>query len=61
VLRTSGTYPLSFVKQLFHNGQPSHGSDRKTFKVMTSTVSRGTLGSVASLLEDINFINISYK
>jgi hypothetical protein len=23
---------------LFHNGQPSHGGDRKTFKVMTSTL-----------------------
>ena len=22
---------------VFHNGQPSHGGDRKTFKVMTST------------------------
>ena len=38
VFTTSGTYPLwSFVTQIFHNGQPSHGGDRKTFKVMTST------------------------
>ena len=37
VLTTSGTYPWSFVIQIFHNGQPSHGSDRKTFEVMTST------------------------
>jgi hypothetical protein len=37
------------VTQIFHNGQPSHGGDRKTFKVKTSTA-RGTLGSVASLL-----------
>jgi len=25
------------VTQIFHNGQPSHGGDRKTFEVMTST------------------------
>ena len=47
---TSGTYPWSFVTQIFHNGQPSNGGDRKTFEVMTSTYLRGTLGSVASLL-----------
>jgi len=28
----------SFVTQIFHNGQPSHGGDRKIFKVMTSTL-----------------------
>ena len=37
VLTTSGTYPWSFVTQIFHNGQPSNGGDRKTFEVMTST------------------------
>ena len=47
---TIGTYPWSFVSQLFHNGQPSHGGDRKIFEVMTSTLPKGTLGSVASLL-----------
>jgi hypothetical protein len=35
VLTTSGTYPRSFVTQIFHNGQPSHSGDRKTFEVMT--------------------------
>jgi hypothetical protein len=35
VVTTSGTYPWSFVTQIFHNGQPSHGGDRKTFEVMT--------------------------
>ena len=34
---TSGTYPWSFVTQIFHNGQPSRDGDRKTFEVMTST------------------------
>ena len=47
---TSGTYPWSFVTQIFHNGQPSHGGNHEIFKVMTSTLPKGTLGSVASLL-----------
>ena len=47
---TSGTYPWSFVTQIFHNGQPSHGGDRKLFEVINSTLPKGTLGSVASLL-----------
>ena len=42
---TSGTYPWSFVTQIFHNGQPSHGGDRNIFEVMTSTLPKGTLGS----------------
>jgi hypothetical protein len=50
VFTTNGTYPWSFVTQIFHNGQPSHGGDRKIFEVMTSTLPKGTLGSVASLL-----------
>jgi hypothetical protein len=28
---TSGTYPWSFVIQIFHSGQPSDGGDRKIF------------------------------
>jgi hypothetical protein len=32
------------------NGQPCHGGDHKIFEVMTSTLPKGTLGSVASLL-----------
>jgi hypothetical protein len=47
---TSRTYPWSFVTQIFHSGQPSHGGDRKSCEVMTSTLPKGTLGSVASLL-----------
>jgi hypothetical protein len=40
MLTTSGTYPWSFVTHtcIFHNSQPSHGGDRKTFEVMTSTI-----------------------
>jgi len=39
VFTTSGTYPWSFVSQIFHNGQPSHSVYRKIFEVMTSTLS----------------------
>jgi hypothetical protein len=38
------------VTHVFHNGQPSHGGDRSIFDVMTSTMLKGTLGSVASLV-----------
>jgi hypothetical protein len=31
VLTTNGTYPWSFVTQMFHSGQPSHGGDRKSY------------------------------
>jgi len=34
---TSGTYPWSFVTQIFHNGQPRYGGDSTTFEVMTSS------------------------
>ena len=37
VFTTSGTYPWS-LWQIFLNGQPSHGGDRKIFEVMTSTL-----------------------
>ena len=37
VLTTSVSYPWSFETQIFHNGQPSRGGDRRTFEVMTST------------------------
>jgi hypothetical protein len=50
VFTTSGTYRFVFVTQLFYNGQPSHGGDRKIVEVTTSTLPKGTLGSVASLL-----------
>ena len=33
VFTTSGTYPWSFVTQIFHNGQPSRGGDRKICSV----------------------------
>jgi hypothetical protein len=32
VFTTCGTYPLSFVTQIFHNGPTSHDGDRKTFE-----------------------------
>jgi len=36
VFATGGTYPWSFVTQMFRNSKPSHGVNRKTFEVMTS-------------------------
>ena len=47
---TSGTYPWSFVIERVHSGQQRHGGDRSIFEVMTSTLPKGTLGSVTSLL-----------
>ena len=38
----------SFVTQLFHSDQQSHGGDRKTFEVMTSTYPR--LGTPSTYL-----------
>jgi hypothetical protein len=31
VFMTIWTYPWLFVTQIFHNGQPSHSGDRKTY------------------------------
>ena len=50
MITTNGTYPWSFVTHIFHNCQPSYGGDRKIFEVMTSTLPKGIIGSVASLL-----------
>jgi hypothetical protein len=41
----------SFVTQILHNGYQSYVVERKTFEVLTSSWTLGTLGSVASLLE----------
>ena len=46
----SGTYPWSFVIQIFHSGQPCYGGNRTIFEVKALTLPRGTLASVASLL-----------
>jgi hypothetical protein len=45
----NGTYSWSFVTQIFHNGQSSHGGDHTIFEVMISTQLRGTLCPVAFL------------
>ena len=50
VFATSGTYPWSFVTQIFHNGQSSHGDDRQIFEAMTSTLPIRTFGPEGSLL-----------
>jgi hypothetical protein len=41
----------SFVTQILRNGYQSYVVERKTFEVLTSSWTLGTLGSVASLLE----------
>ena len=38
VLTTSETYPWSLVTQIFHNGQPSYGGDRKTFRKCSNSI-----------------------
>jgi hypothetical protein len=35
VFTTSGTYPWSFVTQIFHNGQPSHGEWGSCYLIFT--------------------------
>jgi hypothetical protein len=50
VITTNGTYPWSFVTQIFCNVKTSHDCYRKTFEVTTSTYPLGTLSSVASLV-----------
>jgi hypothetical protein len=42
--------PLLSVPYVNENSQPSHGGDRKILEVMTSTLPKGTLGSVGFLL-----------
>ena len=51
VLTTSGTYPWSFVTQIFHNGQPNHGGDRNTFEVMEFVSTERDILHIQVLLE----------
>ena len=44
VVTTKGTYPISFVKRLFHNGQPT----RNIYEGMISTSPFGTLGYIVT-------------
>jgi hypothetical protein len=57
---TSGTYPWSFVTQIFHSGQPSHGGDRKMFEVMTSTLPKVTLLKIPPLLVKVQCKKFSH-
>ena len=34
VVTTSGTYPISFVKRLFHSGQPTRDGVREIYEGM---------------------------
>ena len=44
VLTTSETYPWSFVIQIFHKDQPSHGDDNKTFRSDRFNITRRNPG-----------------
>ena len=57
VLTTSVIYSRSFVPEIFHSGQPSHGGDRKTFEVMTSTCFLLHLLFIYSLIEKTVTVN----
>jgi hypothetical protein len=57
VLTTSVIYSWSFVPEIFHSGQPSHGGDRKTFEVMTSTCFLLHLLFIYSLIEKTVTVN----
>ena len=57
VLTTSVTYSWSYVPEIFHSGQPSHGGDRKTFEVMTSTCLLLHLLFIYSLIEKTVTVN----
>ena len=52
VVTTSGTYPISFVKRLFHNGQPTRDGVRKIYEEMISTSPFGTLDLIATLYQE---------
>jgi hypothetical protein len=52
VFTTGGTYPWSFVTQIFHNGPPNHGGDCKTFEVMTSTIERSKINTPSTQIHD---------
>ena len=49
VVTTYGTYPISFRKWLFQNGQPTRDGVRKIYEEMILTSPFGTLQLIASL------------
>ena len=48
-VQTKETYPISSVKRLLHNGQPTRDGVRKMYKGMISTSLFATFGLIASL------------
>ena len=50
MLTTNGTYPWSYVTQIFIAVNQVMVATVKLFEVMNSTLPKGTIGSVASLL-----------
>jgi hypothetical protein len=43
VFTTNGTYPLSFVTQIFHNGQPRYDGDHEHFRSDEFNLSTNTV------------------
>jgi len=60
VFTTSGTYSWSFVTQIFHKGQPSHGGDHKTFKVMTSNMPNVFWGKGIVNISHFHYVKLCY-
>jgi hypothetical protein len=64
VLTKSGTYPWSFVTQIFHNGQPSHLKlfhISYSYKVGPSIMNLCCLTSVSGLQNNNDFIQDTEK
>ena len=58
VFTTSGTYPWSFVTQIFHTGQQSHGGDRKIYtNPWSTTFDANTLTITPPIRFNANEIN----
>lgn len=49
-----GKYPWSFVKQIFHDGQPYHdGSVHNSLKELTLSLPRKTIGSISYMYKAV--------
>jgi hypothetical protein len=49
------------VTQIFHNGQPSHGGDRKSFEVMTDDVFSLNNSRFGDFVDRIYLIELEIK
>jgi hypothetical protein len=61
VFTTSGTYPWSFVTQIFHNGQPSHGESASYLDLHLEIDSEGRLRTTLyAKKDDFNFLIVNF-